>query len=187
MTTHRKLWWLLGTSLFAAFFILGFFGREVYRQAPPIPEQVVTVDGQSVLTRDDILTGQQVWQSTGGQQLGSIWGHGAYQAPDWSADWLHREARTLLDVWAEAEGGASFDALESAAQAVLADRLKRELRANTLDEAGDVHVSSAREEAIAGPRITTTRSTAEIPRWLACVRRTRCRRSWCRIPLAGGR
>src|SRR3954464_13503611 len=27
-----------------------------------------------------------------GMQLGSIWGHGGYVAPDWSADWLYREA-----------------------------------------------------------------------------------------------
>jgi nitric oxide reductase subunit B len=24
--------------------------------------------------------------------VGSVWGHGAYVGPDWSADWLHREA-----------------------------------------------------------------------------------------------
>ena len=137
----------LAARSFAAFFILGFFGRDV-RQAPPIPARVVADDGRVLLTRDDILTGQQVWQSTGGQQLGSIWGHGAYQAPDWSADWLHREANTLLDVWAEAGGAASFAALDESGQAVLRDRLVRELRANTLDEAGDVRVSAARAEAM---------------------------------------
>src|SRR3712207_7858261 len=41
---------------------------------------------RSLATREDILRGQQVWQSTGGQQLGSIWGHGAYQAPDWTSE-----------------------------------------------------------------------------------------------------
>ena len=145
---HRRLWVLFGATLFAAFFILGFFGRDVYRKAPPIPVRVVDADGRVLLTRDDILTGQQVWQSTGGQQLGSIWGHGAYQAPDWSADWLHREAKALLEVWAEDRGASSFDALDAEAQAVLRDRLTRELRANSLDEAGDVHVSSARAEAM---------------------------------------
>src|SRR5687767_7348815 len=105
---HRRLWILFGVTLFAAFFILGFFGREVYRQAPPIPERVVSTDGRELMTRDSILTGQQVWQSTGGQQLGSVWGHGAYQAPDWSADWLHRESLTLLDIWANSEGAATF-------------------------------------------------------------------------------
>ena len=41
----------------------------------------------------------------GGMQLGSIWGHGGYVAPDWSADWLHREAIAVLDLWARADGG----------------------------------------------------------------------------------
>src|SRR6188768_1801398 len=133
---HRRLWLLFGAAIFGAFFILGFFGREVYRQAPPIPDRVITSDGQVLMTQDSILTGQQVWQSTGGQQLGSIWGHGAYQAPDWSADWLHRESLALLDVWAEAEGVTTFTALSAERQAVLRDRLVREMRTNTYDTGG---------------------------------------------------
>ena len=149
MATHRKLWWLLGTALFAAFFILGFWGREVYRQAPPIPDRIVTTSGTVVFTKDDILTGQQVWQSTGGQQLGSIWGHGAYQAPDWSADWLHREATTLLDLWATREQGKPFGALDVAAQGSIRARLLQEIRTNTFDAAnGTVTISDDRLAAL---------------------------------------
>ena len=36
---HGRLWIIFGATLFLAFFILGFFGREVYRQAPPIPSR----------------------------------------------------------------------------------------------------------------------------------------------------
>jgi nitric oxide reductase subunit B len=148
-TQCGKTWWLLGATLVVAFFLLGFFGREVYRQAPPIPERVVAADGTLVMTKDDILTGQQVWQSTGGQQLGSIWGHGAYQAPDWSADWLHREALSLLQVWAEREGAARLEALSVDRQAALRDRLVRELRTNTFDSAtGTLTISTERYEAI---------------------------------------
>jgi len=147
---HTKLWWLFGATLLTAFTILGFWGREVYRQAPPIPERVVVTDtGAVLMTKDDILTGQQVWQSTGGQQLGSIWGHGAYQAPDWSADWLHRESVALLDVWSEREFGAPFANATEAQQAILRDRLVREMRTNTFDATtGTVRVSSARAEAV---------------------------------------
>lgn len=146
---HRRLWWLFGLTIFAAFFILGFFGREVYRQAPPIPDRFVATGGAVVFTEDDVLTGQQVWQSTGGQQLGSIWGHGAYQAPDWTADWLHREATTLLELWAQREHGRAYASLDVAAQAALRARLKQELRANTYDAAtGTVTLSADRVEAI---------------------------------------
>ena len=36
--TETRYWLgLFGASLLVAFLVLGFFGREVYRQAPPIP------------------------------------------------------------------------------------------------------------------------------------------------------
>jgi len=146
---HGRLWLLFVATLFTAFFILGFFGRDVYRQAPPVPERVVTTDGTLVLTKEDILTGQQVWQSTGGQQLGSIWGHGAYQAPDWSADWLHREALALLDLWSRREHGRPYDALPAEQAAALRARLRDELRTNTFDETtGTVTISRDRAEAV---------------------------------------
>jgi len=144
----NRRWALLGGVLLFSFLVLGFFGREVYRQAPPIPDRVVTPDGSTVMTKDDILTGQQVWQSTGGQQLGSIWGHGAYQAPDWTADHLHREAVALLDVLAEKEGARNFASLTPDRQAALKASLVREMRVNTYDAAtGAVTVSAERAEA----------------------------------------
>ena len=150
MSGHKRLWLLLGGTLLVAFTLLGFFGREVYRQAPPIPERVVTEDGTLLMTKETILDGQQVWQSTGGQQLGSIWGHGAYQAPDWSADWLHREALALLSIWVEREPGASLSSLDAADRAALEARLPSALRTNTYDPAtGTLVVTAERAEAMA--------------------------------------
>jgi nitric oxide reductase subunit B len=149
MNPIAKRWAWLGGTVIVCFTILGFFGREVYRQAPPIPERVVSRSGTLLMTQDQILTGQQVWQSTGGQQLGSVWGHGAYQAPDWSADWLHRETSALLDVWAEREGAASFGALAPERRQVLEARLPAAYRANTFDAAsGTLTVDDDRAEAI---------------------------------------
>jgi len=62
MPAHRRLWILLAACVTGAFLLLGGLGVEVYRQAPPIPERVVTADGRLLVTRDDILDGQQVWQ-----------------------------------------------------------------------------------------------------------------------------
>ena len=150
MQDHRKLWIVLGVTLLAAFVILGFFGREVYRQAPPIPERVVTESGRVLMTGDEILDGQQVWQSTGGQQMGSIWGHGAYQAPDWSADWLHRESIALLEVYAQRDHGAAYNDLDPETRAGLRERLRVEMRTNTFDPTTrTLTVSDARAEAIA--------------------------------------
>jgi len=83
-------------------------------------------------------------------QLGSIWGHGAYQAPDWTADWLHRELTAWLELAAQQEYGKSYQELGPEAQVVLREQLKQEYRANRTDAAtGVLTVSERRAQAMA--------------------------------------
>jgi len=140
----------MGIVIVASFAVLGYFGSDIYRQAPPIPTRVVTSDGQVLYTKADIQNGQNVWQSTGGQEMGSIWGHGSYVAPDWTADYLHRESEAMLDNWASTDyGTGSFAALDDVSQAALKQRLADELRKNTYDpQTGDLVISPARARAI---------------------------------------
>lgn len=150
MGEYRKLWWVLIAVLTVTFAILGVSGVEVYRRAPPIPAQVVDTSGRVLMTREDILDGQAAWQSTGGMQLGSIWGHGAYQAPDWSADWLHRELTAWLDLAANDTYGKPFDSLDIEQKAALTYRLRQEYRRNSFDPVtGVVTVSDRRARAMA--------------------------------------
>jgi nitric oxide reductase subunit B len=136
MSSTRKLWLGLGALLIASFSVLLWSGGQIFRAAPPMPEQVVTQDGHVVYTRADIEEGRQVWQSIGGMQLGSIWGHGSYVAPDWSADWLHREAMGVLDLWARRNhDAANYAQLSAEEQAGLRGRLQAMMRANTYDPA----------------------------------------------------
>ncbi|MEQ8762671.1 MAG: nitric-oxide reductase large subunit [Planctomycetota bacterium] len=149
-TSNKRLWIAFALCIGGSFFLLGFFGQEVYRQAPPIPDRVVTESGQELYTSEQILDGQQVWQSIGGQQVGSIWGHGAYQAPDWSADWLHREAVALLGVWSLREYGVETGELSAEQRGGLEQRLRAQLRSNTLDpETKTLTISDDRAAAIA--------------------------------------
>ncbi len=146
---YRTLWFSFVVVVTASFAVLGYYGREIYRQAPPVPQRVVLPDGEVIFTGQEIKDGQNVWQSIGGQQLGSIWGHGAYVAPDWSADWLHRECVWLLNRWSASEHGKTFADLDAVAQAELTMRLKQELRANTYDPTTkDLTISADRAAAI---------------------------------------
>ena len=83
-----------------SFAVLGWIGTRIYQEMPPIPDRVVTTDGKTVIESGAIAEGQNVWQTMGGMEVGSVWGHGSYVAPDWTADWLHRECVFLLDRWA---------------------------------------------------------------------------------------
>ena len=148
--TTKKLWIAFIAVMVISFAVLGYFGREIYRKAPPIPAQVVTTNGTVLFTGQDIKDGQNIWQSIGGQEVGTIWGHGAYVAPDWSADWLHREAEFILNHYAHEYDSMDYKDLPAEKQAMYKVRLQKELRTNTYDEARNVFViSPLRAAAIA--------------------------------------
>jgi nitric oxide reductase subunit B len=132
-TAMRRLWIAFTLVMVASFIVLGWIGTRIYQEAPPIPSRVVTMDGKTVIEEGEILAGQNVWQSLGGMEVGSIWGHGSYVAPDWSADWLHREAVFILDRWSHDDFGKAYEELSPEQQAQLRGRLSETLRKNTYD------------------------------------------------------
>jgi nitric oxide reductase subunit B len=147
---YGRLWLGLAAVVVGSFGLLGYYGVEIYRLAPPVPDRVVTASGRVVYTGEQIHDGQNVWQSMGGQEVGSVWGHGGYVAPDWSADWLHRECVWLLDRWATAAHGRPYGELPAEQQAALRARLQQELRANRYDPAtGTLTVSDDRADDVA--------------------------------------
>lgn len=148
MGGYKKLWWTLIAVLIVTFTILGYIGAEIYRTAPPIPEQVSSHNHSLAFNKADILQGQSRWQSIGGMQVGSIWGHGAYQAPDWTADWLHRELVTWLDLAAQDIHHARYQALDPVQQAGLREMLRQEYRSNRLDVQNTLTLTARRAEAV---------------------------------------
>jgi nitric oxide reductase subunit B len=149
MANTKRLWLILTLVMLTSFGALGLLGREIHVKAPPVPARVISEDGSVLFTSADVDTGRQAWQSAGGMQLGSIWGHGAYLAPDWSADWLHRESVALLDGWSQKEFGMPFADLHPERQAALQARLKQEMATNRYDpKTGDLVVSLDRATAI---------------------------------------
>jgi nitric oxide reductase subunit B len=149
--SYTRLWAGLTAVIAISFLVLIYYGGEIYRKAPPIPERVTVAGEKTVLfTGQEIKDGQNVWQSIGGQEVGTVWGHGAYVAPDWSADWLHREATWILDRWATEQGAKDYASLDGEHQMALKARLKTELRTNTYNPAtGELVVSPLRAQAFA--------------------------------------
>ncbi len=146
----KKLWLLFGIVMVVSFVVLGWIGTRIYQEVPPIASKVVTTDGTVVIDEGDIGAGQNVWQAMGGMEVGSIWGHGSYVAPDWTADWLHREAVFILGRWANADFGTEYEELDEEKQAQLVGRLSKLMRTNTSDpETLVITVDPIRAEAFA--------------------------------------
>ena len=149
MSTTKRLWLGLAALLIASFAVMAWLGVDLIHTAPPIPNRVVAANGQVLYTKADIDRGRQVWQSIGGQQLGSIWGHGALLAPDWSADWLHREIEAMLELQARSDTGQSYASMDAGEQAKTLASVKPLMRSNTFDAGkNDLVVSNMRAQAI---------------------------------------
>src|SRR5512142_371245 len=133
--SYRVHWVALAVVTIGELAVLAAFAPRIAASSPPIPARVVAPGGALVLDGAAIRRGQNVWQSIGGEEVGSVWGHGAYVAPDWSADWLHRESTFLLDRWARAGGAEAYATLSPEAQAALRARLQQRMRTNTYDPA----------------------------------------------------
>jgi nitric oxide reductase subunit B len=87
------------------FLVLGVLAYRTYTNQPPLPENVVSESGKPLFNGDDIITGQQVFLRNGLMEYGSIFGHGAYLGPDYTADYLRRAALIVRDV----HGGEQSD------------------------------------------------------------------------------
>jgi nitric oxide reductase subunit B len=129
----KRYWYSFWAVIIVSFLVLGWAGLQIYQQRPPLPSAVVTPDGSVAIPGHDITAGQNVWQAMGGMELGSVWGHGSYVAPDWTADWLHRECEYILNTWSSAEVGKDYSSASPELQAVLRTRLRELLRKNTYD------------------------------------------------------
>jgi nitric oxide reductase subunit B len=145
----KKYWISFSLVIIISFAVLSWIGTRIYHQKPPVPEKVVKKSGTLVFTKADIQDGQNVWQAMGGMEVGSVWGHGSYVAPDWTADWLHREAVFVLNVWAKKQFNSEFDKLSPEDQSFLKAQLADIYKQNTYNAStGIITIDDTRFEAI---------------------------------------
>ena len=149
----KKLWILLIAVFVFSFAILGWVGTEIFRQAPPIPREVVTTDGQ-VLIADGAdhrtaRTSGRRWAGCRSVRSGDT---ARYVAPDWTADYLHREVVVHPERMVGRPNLARrLRRMPSEQQAVLRQRLQDLMRTNTYDEAtGTLTVDPVRAAGVRG-------------------------------------
>ena len=118
------------------FFVLGLLAYRTYQAKPPTPERVVDPQGELLYTGEDVRSGQQVFLHNGLMEYGSVFGHGAYLGPDFTADYLRRSS----DFVRSSYGGAGSD--------TAARRTIEDFRTNRYDEAsGTLTLTAPQAEA----------------------------------------
>ncbi len=143
--------------LVLAFGVLIFGGYLIKKEKPPIPVIVKTESGSAVFNTRDVIDGQNYYFSRGGQHIGTIWGHGSYLAPDWSADYLHRLGLYVAARYHGLDAATAarftqkeFDALDDVEKAKLRAMVIRELKPNRyVPETGELVYTTFQAEAFA--------------------------------------
>ena len=147
-TTALSPWWrrTVILVLIAGFAVLIGLSVNSYREAPPIPRRVAGADGRLLFTRDDILAGQQVLVKYGLMENGTIWGHGAYLGPDFSAEYLHTLAVDTEEFLARQQYRRGVRELTDEERSALRGRLQEILKENRYDPKTDTLLFTAPEE-----------------------------------------
>src|SRR5574337_365683 len=128
--TELSPWWLRTVAIVLVFGFAGLLAITslAYRNAPPIPAQVVDAQGTALFSGDDIRDGQAVFLKYGLMDNGSIWGHGAYLGPDYSAAALHRIGEDAADAIAQQQYHQPLSELAPARQAAVRAETAVELK-----------------------------------------------------------
>lgn len=110
-------WWRRGIIIILLFefaILLWVTTGSLYRNfKPPIPEKVIDNSGTVVFTKSDIENGQQLFLKKALMDNGSIWGHGAYMGPDFSAQYLHNLALEVSGFIASEKFNSSLTGLST--------------------------------------------------------------------------
>ena len=125
-------WWRRSVVavMVVGFSVLIFLTIKVHHEAPPIPDKVVDTRGTSLFGKADIQAGQQVFLKYGLMDNGSIWGHGGYLGPDFSAQYLHNLASDVSDTLAEQRFGRPLSELAEEERVTVEALTRAELKQN---------------------------------------------------------
>jgi nitric oxide reductase subunit B len=128
-------WWRRASLiiLISGLTVLLLVTLRVYHEAPPIPDKVATADGATLFTRDDIRAGQQVFLKYGLMDNGTVWGHGGYLGPDYSAEYLHTQALAGAALLARQRYGQPPDRLTPPQRAAVEAEVRAGLKQNRYD------------------------------------------------------
>ena len=83
ISTRLKLFFIGSISVAILIALIGFYYTK--QDLPPYPDKILSENGNRITGKEQIMEGQQIWQKYGLIDVGSVWGHGTYHGPDFTA------------------------------------------------------------------------------------------------------
>jgi nitric oxide reductase subunit B len=133
--TPLSPWWRHAAILVMifGFAVLTVVTVLTYTNAPPIPERVTDGEGATLFSGEDIEHGQEVFFQHALMEHGTMWGHGAYLGPDYSAEYLHRLTEIARDELARRRHGRAYVDLAPEVAAGVDEEVRLSLKENRFD------------------------------------------------------
>lgn len=144
---NLSVWWRYAviTVMLIGFAILGFVTSLSYENAPPIPDKVIDNKNNILFIKENILQGQSTFLKHNLMEHGTLWGHGAYLGPDYTAEYLHQEALSIIDSLAKKKSGKPFAELSQEQQFGIKEQTALLLKKNRFDFNNNILVYTPEE------------------------------------------
>lgn len=130
MSTYRRLNKTLLWVLVIAFSILIAGGLLIFKNEAPRPTKIVSQNGTTLVTKQQLISGQAVYEKYGLTDYGSYLGNGTYFGPDYTAQALHVYIQGMYQYYGNKQYGKSFKALNAEQQSGIKGKVKEEIRHN---------------------------------------------------------
>ena len=135
----NKNYWIGHFMIVAVISVVGliYLGTATYTGAPPLVN-FTSSTGETVISREEIKKGEEVFHLRGLMSYGSFWGDGAERGPDFTADALHRTVVAMKSFYEDARSKETSRTVSQYDKDAIAARVKREVRKNTWDEDANI-------------------------------------------------
>ena len=127
---------MIATSLVVA--LIGYFYTA--RDLPPYPGKIVSEAGVQISGKKAIMDGQKVWQKYGLMDMGSVWGHGTYRGPDFTAQALHQMSLNMKEKLALEKFGTPYRQLDQDSTGLINEAVIRQIKNNQYNKETDTLV-----------------------------------------------
>lgn len=135
ISRRLKLYFVIALALSLVVALIGYYYTA--QDLPPYPGKVISETGDVLTTEARIYDGQAVWQEYGLMDLGSVWGHGTYRGPDFSAQALHNMGQNMRETLARDHYGASYASLDTERKGAVDAVVISQIKTNRYDKATD--------------------------------------------------